>query len=272
LKYKYYTSSKIMKKFISLFLPCNALAFSVHVLGDWGRRGQFSQVAIADKMRSIPHDAVISVGDNFYPDGITSSDDEQIRESWLNIYSPDKPWYVALGNHDYHGNAEAQLEIDEPYWNMPDKVYNFTIKEHTFVVMDSTVIDDLQIKYVDYLLANTAGKYKWIVAHHPIVTAGYHNKVEHDYRIQMSTLYHKHGVNAIISGHDHNLQYLEWNGIRQIISGAGSWTYHVQYPQEGLKFFNVKPGFVNMDFFKNKVTLTFIGETSELYKVNIPLL
>jgi hypothetical protein len=32
-----------MRKFISLFLPCNAL--------DWGRRGQFSQVAIADKMR-----------------------------------------------------------------------------------------------------------------------------------------------------------------------------------------------------------------------------
>jgi len=32
-----------MRKFISLFLPRNAL--------DWGRRGQFSQVAIADKMR-----------------------------------------------------------------------------------------------------------------------------------------------------------------------------------------------------------------------------
>jgi hypothetical protein len=251
-------------------LTSEAAAFSMHVIGDWGRRGQFSQVAIANKMRSIAHDAVLSVGDNFYPDGLQTNEDEQIRESWLDIYSPDKPWYVALGNHDYHGNVNAQIAIDNPYWHMPSKVYNFSIQDHTFVVMDSTKIDKLQIDYVDSLLEH-AGKYKWIVCHHPIVTAGWHHDVDRKYQDDLATLYRKHGVKAIISGHDHNLQYLEWNGIRQIISGAGSSTYHVQYPQEGHKFFESTPGFVNMLFSEDNVLVTFLNEDSELYTVYIPL-
>lgn len=259
-----------MWKLISLFLPCNAVAFSVHVLGDWGRRGQFSQMTIADKMRSIPHDAVISVGDNFYPDGLQTNQDEQIRESWLDIYSPDKPWYVTLGNHDYHGNVQAQIDIEHPFWYMPDKVYSFNIEKHTFVVLDSTVMDDLQVKYADSLLEQ-AGKYKWIVCHHPIVTAGWHNDVDRQYQDNIVTLYHKHQVQAIISGHDHTLQYLEWNGVRQIISGAGSSTYYVQYPQEGLKFFSANPGFASMIFSEDSVTVKFYSSTLELFSVYIPL-
>ena len=43
--------------------------------------------------------------------------------------------YVALGNHDYHGNVQAQIDINNPYWNMPAKVYSFDIPNHTFVVL-----------------------------------------------------------------------------------------------------------------------------------------
>lgn len=225
---------------------------SIHIIGDWGRRGQFSQRDVARKMHATPADAVISVGDNFYPDGLANADDPQVQESWLDVYAPDKPWFVALGNHDHHGNITAQMHIDHTHWHMPAAVYSFELGEHSFVVADSEKIDGEQFKHIDRLLSEKSG-FKWIVAHHPIVTAGWHHHVDFDYQSEMAHLYYKHNVTGIISGHDHNMQYLEWRGIRQIISGGGASTYYVEYPQEGLKYFDASPGFVNLRLKDRKI-------------------
>lgn len=226
---------------------------SIHIIGDWGRRGQFSQVDVAQKMHEIPHDAVISVGDNFYPDGLSNAEDPQVQESWSDIYSLDAPWYVALGNHDHHGNISAQQHIAHSMWNMPAPVYSFDIGDHSFVVADSQRMGGRQIQHLDHLLTESQ-RNKWLVAHHPIVTAGWHHNVDPDYRDSLAHLCHKHNVTAIISGHDHNMQYIEWRGIRQIISGAGSSGYHVEHPQEGLRYFDANAGFVNLNLKDRKIT------------------
>ena len=103
------------------------------------------------------------------------------------------------------------------------------------------------------------------------MTAGWHHDVGRKYQDDIVTLYRKHEVKAIISGHDHNLQYLEWNGVRQIISGAGSSTYYVQYPQEGLNFFSATPGFVSLIFSEDSVRVKFYSSTLELFSEYIPL-
>ncbi|CAA0831789.1 Purple acid phosphatase 3 [Striga hermonthica] len=57
-------------------------------------------------------DFVVSTGDNFYSDGLNGVNDTAFAESFSKIYtarSLQKPWYAILGNHDYHGNTEAQL-------------------------------------------------------------------------------------------------------------------------------------------------------------------
>jgi len=229
------------------------LACSIHIIGDWGRRGQFSQIEVAERMETMHYDAVISTGDNFYPDGISHASDWQVYESWYDIYEPSVPWYVALGNHDHRGNVQAQTEIDVLHWNMPSSVYKFELCGHVFIVMDSTVVNQEQWEVVDKLLTETEFSNKWIVAHHPIFSAGWHHDVPQQYRDNMTDIYKKHNVNGIISGHDHDLQYIEVDGIRQIISGAGSSTYYTQSPQNGLKFFKATPGFVNMVIMANSV-------------------
>lgn len=238
---------------------------SLHIIGDWGRRGQFSQMDVARKMHEVPHDAVISVGDNFYPDGLTHAGDTQVQESWSDIYTLDKPWYVALGNHDHHGNVTAQQHIPHPSWNMPSAVYSFDIDDHTFVVSDSQKMDGDQLEHLDHLLSS-GKENKWLVAHHPIVTAGWHHNVDPDYRSSLAHLCYKHDIVAIISGHDHNMQYLEWHGIRQVVSGAGSSAYHVQRPQEGLLFYDASPGFVNLDL--KKRTITFWNTEEATFSVS----
>ena len=48
---------------------------------------------------------VLNVGDNFYPHGLSSVDDEQFTRSFTSVYNQTAllgvPWYSVLGNHDY---------------------------------------------------------------------------------------------------------------------------------------------------------------------------
>ena len=250
---------------MSFYMLRLLVSASIHIIGDWGRRGQFSQVDVARQMHSVAHDAVISVGDNFYPDGLADAADPQVQESWSDIYAVDTPWYVALGNHDHHGNASAQQHIAHPMWNMPAAVYSFDVGEHSFVVADSQHLDGDQLRHLDHLLAASQTN-KWLVAHHPIVTAGWHHNVGRDYRDSVAHLCLKHNVTAILSGHDHNMQYLEWRGIRQVISGAGSSAYHVKRPQEGLMYYDASPGFVNLNL-KDRL-ITFWDTKRQRYSVS----
>jgi len=76
-------------------------------VGDWGRDGAFHQAEVAARMgetaTALYADFVISVGDNFYEDGVASVDDPKWKTSFEDVYTAPSlqiPWYVALGNHD----------------------------------------------------------------------------------------------------------------------------------------------------------------------------
>ncbi|XWS34366.1 hypothetical protein CRYUN_Cryun21dG0033100 [Craigia yunnanensis] len=91
-------------------------SLSFLVVGDWGRKGLYNQSEIAFQMGRIGEkldiDSVISTGDNFYDYGLKGVYDPAFRESFTNIYtakSLQKQWYSVLGNHEYRGDAEAQL-------------------------------------------------------------------------------------------------------------------------------------------------------------------
>ncbi|XVF43467.1 hypothetical protein PTKIN_Ptkin02bG0042200 [Pterospermum kingtungense] len=77
-------------------------------------------------------DFVISTGDNFYDNGLEGVYDPAFRESFTKIYtakSLQKRWYSVLGNHDYRGDVEAQLNpllrrIDKRWANNVDLYIN----------------------------------------------------------------------------------------------------------------------------------------------------
>ncbi|KAH9321306.1 hypothetical protein KI387_015945, partial [Taxus chinensis] len=79
---------------------------------------------------------IISTGDNFYENGLTGVSDRSFQQSFSEIYtahSLQKPWYAVLGNHDYRGNALAQLS---PILNRLDHRWNcrrsFSLKRSIF--------------------------------------------------------------------------------------------------------------------------------------------
>jgi len=77
--------------------------------GDAGASGIINQekvaVVMSDWCGSRGCDFIVSTGDNFYEDGVTSVDDPRFNTSWRWVY--DKPnidtqqWYMSLGNHDF---------------------------------------------------------------------------------------------------------------------------------------------------------------------------
>jgi tartrate-resistant acid phosphatase type 5 len=171
-------------------------------VGDWGREGKFRQREVALRMGESAQELgipfVISVGDNFYDDGVTSVDDPAWKNSFETVYdalSLQIPWYVALGNHDYHGNSQAQLEYSakSKRWRLPARWYSYKAQapDNTniefFVIDTSPMISQYyddgavkvkvgdqkdsvprQLAWLDASLAASRADWKIVVGHHPI--------------------------------------------------------------------------------------------------------
>lgn len=231
--------------------------YTFFVLGDWGMRGGFYQRPVADQMirqAAIDRPAMIlTVGDNFYDVGaIKSIRDEQWDLSWENVYGPltrNYSWYVSLGNHDYQGSVQAQIDYHtiNPNWNLPERYYTFVRelpkRRKMRIVMidtspyitgyykdakykDSLPLQDTakQTRWLDSVLANAKEDWKIVVGHHPVYNVGGNAEDYKAMRGAILPLFEKYRVQAYISGHDHVIQYHlpKAGGTGYIISGTGA--------------------------------------------------
>ncbi|KAF2550449.1 hypothetical protein F2Q68_00036118 [Brassica cretica] len=254
------------------------------VVGDWGRRGSYNQSQVALQMgktgKNLNIDFVISTGDNFYDDGITSPYDCQFQDSFTNIYtapSLQKPWYNVLGNHDYRGNVDAQLspilkDLDCRWVCLRSYVVNADIVDIFFI--DTTPFVDKYFdepkdhvydwsgvlprnKYLNNLLADldvsfqeSVAKWKVVVGHHTIKSAGHHG-ITKELEKQLLPILEANEVDIYINGHDHCLEHISSinSGIQFMTSGGGSkaWKGDVNEwnPQE-MRFYYDGQGFMSV--------------------------
>jgi tartrate-resistant acid phosphatase type 5 len=245
----------------SQFLPASLFAESAPaadrlnfiVFGDWGRNGEPDQAEVATQMakaaRGIGAKFIISVGDNFYENGVTSVQDPQWQTSFENVYGDaalQVPWYAILGNHDYHGNCDAQVAYGQahPRWVMPARyfVQSRQIDANTtadFFYLDTTPMvliyyaDDKtranvrtqdvpqQLAWFKAALAASKAQWKIVVGHHPIYSGGEHGDTRELIK-KILPLLHEYKVQAYFNGHDHDLQHLQAGQVNLFDSGAGS--------------------------------------------------
>ena len=230
-----------------------AAALNFLLVGDWGRNGEKDQVAVAKQMGLAadqnPAKFIISVGDNFYEDGVKSVDDPQWQSSFEQVYtaaSLQVPWWSILGNHDYHGNCDAQIEYHtrSPRWNMPARYYTRTEQIDAanavdFFYLDTTPmakldLDELmfhgnvksqdlarQLTWLEAALAASTAPWKIVVGHHPVYSGGQHGDTPYIIK-HILPLLEKYGVQAYFNGHDHDLQHLQAGKINLFCTGGGS--------------------------------------------------
>ncbi|MBL7855096.1 MAG: metallophosphoesterase [Cyclobacteriaceae bacterium] len=226
-----------------------------YVVGDWGRDGQFGQWELAQTMNALareePPDFILSAGDNFYEDGVDGVADPQWNTSFEAIYNGpflQVPWYVALGNHDYAGSVQAQLDYHNvnPRWNMPARYYTFVRTDPggtrlRFVVLDTTPFERsyYSLSWSDHLLGqDTLRQRHWIdsvfrlqdadftiaLGHHPLYTGGARAQEPNGVREALEPLFTTHRIPVYLAGHEHDLQYLKdpAKPTHHLVSGAGS--------------------------------------------------
>ncbi len=259
------------------------------VVGDWGHNGFYHQRLVAAQMniaaKKMDIDFIVSVGDNFYPNGVASVNDPYFKSCFEDVYSGPElfvNWYVVLGNHDYEGNTQAEIDYTNVSrrWEMPSRYYSFEKKfkngdKAEFIFLDTSpfikgyykeekyknVIGQdtaAQYRWLKDLLSSSDAKWKLVFGHHHFYTAESKSEELKDIRDRFGPLFQKYKVDAYICGHQHSLQYITKKDkyMKFIISGAGSETEKV-YPGEAV-FASSRSGFTAISLSDNAMLVQMI--------------
>jgi tartrate-resistant acid phosphatase type 5 len=228
------------------------------LIGDWGRNGHDEQREVAVQMgktaAAIGSQYTVSVGDNFYEDGVTAVSDPQWQSSYEQIYtapSLQSPWKIILGNHDYRGNVQAQLDYSKTShrWRLPARYYTETVTlpdgaTAAFYYLDTSPFikkyigskvniagqdTSAQLAWLDAQLGASKAQWNIVIGHHPVYTAlddsdGFDHD-QPDLVARLDPILQKHAVPIYICGHDHLLQSVQLGHTAYIVTGAGSQTY-----------------------------------------------
>lgn len=207
-------------------------------LGDVGRDSP-TQAQVAEALKTEKCHAIYFTGDIIYPGGLHGPNDKEAEKKFFKYYRPltmmdHRPQlHIALGNHDYHNNADVWTQISrgDPSVYAPARYYFEEFPPVCLVVLDTQPINQ-SIQYI-----RNEGQINWLneqqpkfkdcpvkiaIGHHP-----YRNSITRrgPARGPLKKFLETYVVGVFdfyIAGHDHIMSYEgKEKGTEQFISGAG---------------------------------------------------
>lgn len=287
--------------------PCSFIA-----IGDWGSGRLFKQHRVARHMgvlaEQLSSKFVATTGDNFYFFGVSSVDDEHWVRMFENVYtqpSLDIPWYPSLGNHDYKGNPDAQIEYSDTTagirnkWRMPARYYAVAGENlpesppvDLFFLDTQALVDKFRPECPPEIAANLVFenpadqlawlerqlrrscersniRWRFVLGHHPIYSVGSHGDTPE--LCCLKRLLKQYRVNAYVCGHDHNLQHFRDDGVDYVVSGGGGMEVNqVIYDCSRPWFAQPVNGFATFSIEGDMCRMAFIDEDGrKVYEVQI---
>jgi tartrate-resistant acid phosphatase type 5 len=247
---------------VSLFtttsLPVRNNHLRLLVVGDAGATHSMLRAGMMRIEKEHPVDAIVLVGDNFYPCGIHGLDDPQWTKITEHFGPVGVPIFPVLGNHDYGdpqvhngqlttcGAPDPEAEIDEtqriPEWHFPARSYALKSALADIIMVDTQPIASgflqpfrgsattaEETEFLREQLQESTATWRIVVGHHTIFSSGEHGRTDDTYRSNMRALLPaldaRNGADLYICGHDHDLELIgSVSGARPwfLISGAGS--------------------------------------------------
>ena len=272
-----------------------------YTIGDWGKMSN-NLLNVAKSMDTMSNkeeyrpNFILSLGDNFYPDGVESSEDEKWEKIFRNVFTGRYlycPWYSILGNHDYGINPQAQIdyykEKKDNRWIMPSRYYNvihtygnkkieiicldtneldlitskYFVQQEVFDLMEiNNISSKKQLNWLEKTLMNSTADWLIVISHFNLYTAGHHGS-NNNLIGMLKPLFIKYKVDMHISGHCHNLEHLVDNNIQYIVSGSGSKNGPIGKIFQS-KFGYGDNGYTIHKIVDNKMEILFINEKSEV--------
>mmetsp|Transcript_4049 Transcript_4049/g.4964 ORF Transcript_4049/g.4964 Transcript_4049/m.4964 type:complete len:331 (+) Transcript_4049:409-1401(+) len=96
-------------------------------------------------------EAIVLLGDNFYPNGVASVEDSRFDKCFENIFVQEDfkcNFQVVLGNHDHCGNIQAQIDYTQisDRWDLPNLWYS---KHYLIDNEESSSASSVLMVYID---------------------------------------------------------------------------------------------------------------------------
>jgi hypothetical protein len=239
--------------------------------------------ALAAEDERDPIEAIVLLGDNFYPDGLEKDDlKDRLRENLVGPYCrfieltprgagslreacPEAdavhpvPIFAVLGNHDYgeRESPELQRRVVPDYvrsWRMPkDDVGVRELRGGVSLILLDTnrVARDDDDDDVVSAIRDSRGPWRVIAAHHPMLRAG--RGYDERFRERMERIVAEAGVpiHLYLAGHEHNLQAFPAPGrspALHLVAGGGSDVREISDADPSRTFAQGSLGFARVDF------------------------
>jgi tartrate-resistant acid phosphatase type 5 len=274
-----------------------AKAFNFMIVSDFGWNGEGHQKEVADQMAktadSIHTRFVATCGDNFQLSGIASAQDPLWMTNFENIYKTNAlqvEWFPVLGNHDYKGSPQAEIDYSKisRRWRLTDHYYTFVRKVNEtvsarFIFLDTTPLvaeyhkrpegypeialqdSAKEIKWLKDVLANSKEKCILVFGHHPIYSASQTHGNTPEMIQRVKPLLEKYNAQFYFCGHDHDLQHLHEKGkkLDYIVTGTGGETRPCSTNEMSV-FSHSEPGFSVVSLKSDSITVSFVGITGNV--------
>jgi acid phosphatase len=231
---------------------------------------------------------------------VQSATDAQWKSSFEDIYRApglQTPWYALLGNHDYKGAPQAQIDYaaTSPRWRMPSRYYKVAgaaigAPQVDMFLLDTSVLvhkyrekveapiarniasQDVgaQLDWLDRELEASQAPWKLVFGHHTIFSGGSEHGGTVELVEQVKPILERRGVQAYINGHEHDLQHIRVGAVNYITTGAGS-EVRPTAPIAGTLFCLARSGFATFKVDREHLRLEFRDfEGARVYAASIP--
>lgn len=202
------------------------------VIGDYGNAGP-DEEAVANLVKSWNPDFIITLGDNNYDIGHSTTIDANIGQYYHEFISPYlgiygngdtvNRFFPSLGNHDW-GVPGALPYLN--YFSLPgnERYYDFVKGSCHFFVIDSDTneydgIDSnsIQAQWLKNALSQSYSPFNIVYFHHSPYCSGL---IEGSEEI-MRWPFRQWGASIVMSAHEHLYERLSINGMTYIVNGLG---------------------------------------------------
>lgn len=204
------------------------------VIGDFGS-GTSDEADVAALIESWSVDFIITTGDNNYPYGEADTIDDNVGQFYQSYISPYygsygpgsdvNRFFPSLGNHDWlNSTADAQPYLD--YFTLPgdnERYYDFVWGPVHFFVLDSDYHEpdgrtypSIQAAWLQTRMMLSDSQWNIVYFHHPPFASGPHGGTE-----ELEWPFKLWGADIVISGHEHNYERLQVDGLTYVVNGLG---------------------------------------------------
>jgi hypothetical protein len=198
----------------------NTLHFAV--IGDNGT-GDNRQYDVGEQMMKwysrFQFPFVVMMGDNIYGADRPQDFVKKFEAPYKALLDKGVKFYASLGNHDSREQRYYKL------YNMDGKLY-YTLKapkeDVRFFALESTYMDQDQLKWLEDELKKSSEKWKIAFFHHPLYSSAGTHGSQLKLRAVLEPLFIQYNVSLVLNGHDHTYERIKpQNGILYFVEGSG---------------------------------------------------